>query len=85
MNTLTLETVNAYRDHGRPAARLEEGIAQARDVLDRLHTIGIDVEKLNDRLEEEGILTFIKAFDGLIKGIERKRMASLKKPLDRSF
>ncbi|MCS6303210.1 MAG: transaldolase [Nitrospira sp.] len=85
VNTLTLETLNAYRDHGRPAARLEEGIAQARDVLDRLHTSGIDVEKLSDRLEEEGILKFIRAFDGLIESIERKRMSTLKVPLDRSF
>ena len=85
VNTLTLETLNAYRDHGRPAARLEEGIAQARDVLDRLHTSGIDVEKLSDRLEEEGIRKFIRAFDGLMESIERKRMATLKIPLDRSF
>ena len=85
VNTLTLETLNAYRDHGRPAARLEEGMAQARDVLDRLHTSGIDVEKLSDRLEEEGIRKFIRAFDGLIESIERKRMATLKIPLDRSF
>ena len=85
VNTLTLETLNAYRDHGRPAARLEEGMAQARDVLDRLHTSGIDVEKLSDRLEEEGIRKFIRAFDGLMESIERKRMATLKVPLDRSF
>ena len=85
VNTLTLETLNAYRDHGRPAARLEEGMAQARDVLDRLHTSGIDVEKLSDRLEEEGIRKFMRAFDGLIESIERKRMATLKIPLDRSF
>ena len=85
VNTLTLETLNAYRDHGRPAARLEEGMAQARDVLDRLHTSGIDVEKLCDRLEEEGIRKFIRAFDGLMESIERKRMATLKIPLDRSF
>lgn len=84
VNTLTLETLNAYRDHGRPAARLEEGMAQARDVLDRLHTSGIDVEKLSDRLEEEGIRKFIRAFDGLIESIERKRMATLKEPLTRS-
>jgi transaldolase len=84
VNTLTLETLNAYLDHGRPAARLEEGIVQARDVLNRLHTSGIDVEKLSDRLEEEGIRKFIRAFDGLIESIERKRMATLKEPLTRS-
>jgi transaldolase len=76
--------LNAYLDHGRPAARLEEGIVQARDVLNRLHTSGIDVEKLSDRLEEEGIRKFIRAFDGLIESIERKRMATLKEPLTRS-
>ncbi|BFU92990.1 MAG: glucose-6-phosphate isomerase [Nitrospira sp.] len=83
VNTVTLETLRAYRDQGRPAARLEEGLAEARDVLDRLSEIGIDLEKVSDQLEEDGIRKFITAFDGLTESIERKRMATLKEPLDR--
>lgn len=83
VNTLTLETLHAYRNHGRPAARLEEGLAEARDVLDRLPEIGIDLEKVSDQLEEEGIRKFITAYDGLRESIERKRMATLTEPLDR--
>ncbi|MDF0666547.1 MAG: bifunctional transaldolase/phosoglucose isomerase [Nitrospira sp.] len=83
VNTLTLETLHAYRNHGRPSARLKEGIAEAREVLDRLREIGIDLEKVSDQLEEDGIRKFIMAFDGLMESIERKRMATLKEPLDR--
>ncbi|MDF0675192.1 MAG: bifunctional transaldolase/phosoglucose isomerase [Nitrospira sp.] len=83
VNTLTLETLQAYRDHGRPSARLEEGITEARNVLDRLRKIGIDLEKVSDQLEEDGIRKFITAFDGLTESIERKRTATLKEPLDR--
>ena len=31
-----METLNAYRDHGEPKARLEEDVAGARQVLARL-------------------------------------------------
>ena len=51
-------------------------------MLDRLSEIGIDLEKVSDQLEEEGIRKFITAFDGLTESIERKRMAALKEPLD---
>lgn len=85
VNTLTLETLEAYRDHGRPASRLEEQMAEARDVLDRLPKIGIDLEKVSDQLEGNGIRKFIAAFDGLTASIERKRVGALKEPLDRQM
>jgi len=85
VNTLTLETLHAYRNHGRSAARLEERMVEAHGVLDRLHTMGIDLEKVSDQLEEEGIRKFITAFEGLTESIERKRMAVLREPLERTF
>jgi transaldolase len=36
IDTLPLETLCAYRDHGRPGLRLEEGAEDGRRVLERL-------------------------------------------------
>ncbi len=83
VNTLTLETLQAYRDHGRPAARLEERIEETQDILDHLPKIGIDLEKVSDQLEDDGIKKFMTAFDRLMDSIERKREAALKEPVDR--
>ncbi|MDF0643803.1 MAG: bifunctional transaldolase/phosoglucose isomerase [Nitrospira sp.] len=82
VNTLTLETLQAYRDHGRPIDRLTEGTAEAREALDRLSKIGIDLERVSEQLEGDGIKKFIAAFDGVGESIERKRAAALKEPLD---
>src|SRR5262249_44434352 len=43
VNTMPLETIHAYRDHGQPADRLEEGAEEARRVLERLPELGIDL------------------------------------------
>jgi transaldolase/glucose-6-phosphate isomerase len=36
VNTVPTQTLNAYRDHGNPAARLEENIEEAQLVLNNL-------------------------------------------------
>ena len=36
VNTVPLETLDAYRDHGEPKARLEQDVKEARWVLERL-------------------------------------------------
>lgn len=66
VNTLPLETLNAYRDHGEPQARLEHGIAEARQVLAQLLGLGIDLDQLTQQLEDEGVNKFNKPFDKLL-------------------
>jgi len=75
VNTLPLETLNAYRDHGQPAARLEEGIVEARAALDKLPELGIDLDRVTQRLEDEGIQKFIDPFDRLLASLEKHRAA----------
>lgn len=55
VNTLPMETLEAYRDHGRPAATLEEGVAEAQAVLDRLPELDIDLDNVARQLEDEGV------------------------------
>lgn len=77
VNTLPLETLNAYRDHGRPAARLAEGLIEALKVLKTLPELGIDLDRVTARLEEEGIQKFIDPFDRLLASLEKHRVAAM--------
>jgi transaldolase len=71
VNTLPMETLRAYRDHGEPRVRLEGGLAGARSVLRRLCELGIDMDQAAQQLEDEGVAKFSQAFDGLIAALEK--------------
>ena len=60
------ETIDAYRDHGQPAARLEEGAAEAAAQLRQLAELGIDLAAVTQELEDEGVKKFIEPYDKLI-------------------
>lgn len=72
INTVPIDTLAAYRDHGQPAARLEEGMQAAYQVLERLREAGIDIDALTQQLEDEGVAKFRKAFDKLIAALKEK-------------
>jgi transaldolase/glucose-6-phosphate isomerase len=82
VNTVPEETLNAYRDHGDPAPRLEEGLVEAQQVLTRLSSLGIDLEAVTQQLEDEGVEKFNKAFDRLMDTLKQTCAAALKEPLD---
>ncbi len=73
INTLPLKTLEAYRDHGNPAPRLEENLDEAYRNLDRLAELGIDIDKVTQQLEDEGIEKFNKPYDSLMSNLEKKR------------
>jgi len=75
VNTMPMETLEAYRDHGNPAARLEEGVDEAASVLQRLPEVGIDLTQVTRQLVEEGIEKFNKPFDSLLNTLEKKARA----------
>jgi transaldolase len=81
INTIPLETINAYREHGKPASRLEEGIQEAYRVLETLPQAGLDLDALTQELEDEGVTKFSQAFEQLMAGLQEKRAVSLKSPL----
>lgn len=75
VNTMPLETLEAYRDHGEPAARLEDDYKGAHAVLDALPKFGVDLDQITLKLEEEGIDKFVKPFHKLIQSLEEKTTA----------
>jgi transaldolase len=75
VNTMPEETIEAYQDHGRPLMRLEDGLVDARRLLDELATAGVDYDDLTDTLEREGVEKFSEAFSELMGALEQKRTA----------
>jgi transaldolase len=75
VNTMPVETVAAYRDHGQPARRLAKGVDEAYRVLARLSAVGLTLDEATRRLEEEGIEKFNKPFDSLMETLRKKGAA----------
>jgi transaldolase len=73
VNTMPLETLKAYRDHGRPEVRIEEGLADAHEQVARLERIGLSIDQAAQTLEEEGIKKFVQPLLTLLGAIDRKR------------
>jgi transaldolase len=72
INTLPMETLDAYRDHGIPELRLERDLDQARGVMSGLSQVGIDIDKITQQLEDEGVEKFNKPFDMLLKTLSKE-------------
>ncbi len=70
--TAPRETLDAFRDHGEPAARLEHDIDRARDVFEQLPVVGIDIDVVTRQLEEKGVETFAASFQKLLRTIEER-------------
>ena len=73
VNTMPLETVEAFRDHGEVRLTLEEDVDEARELLDELAAAGVDYGDVTDTLEREGVEKFADSFRELLEGVEAKR------------
>ncbi|OCX53657.1 transaldolase [Mucilaginibacter sp. PPCGB 2223] len=73
VDTVPLETIEAFRDHGIAANVLEDGLDKATEALDRLKKAGIDIDKITQQLEDEGIDKFNKPFEKLLQSIEDQK------------
>jgi transaldolase len=73
VNTMPLETLNAYRRLGRPELTLERHIAEACDVREGLERLDVDLEAIAMQLEREGVTKFVEPFDKLQQWLEGQR------------
>jgi transaldolase len=72
VNTVPVETFDAYRDHGKPELRLEQDLDQARSVLQQLPELGIAIDQATEQLEREGVDKFNKPFDKLMETLAKR-------------
>ena len=73
INTLPIETLDAYRDHGQPHLSLEENISHAYHLLNKLSLLGIDIDRVTQQLENEGVEKFVNALDRLMLALAQKQ------------
>jgi len=73
VNTMPLETIEAFQDHGVVADTLERGVDEARQLLDELARAGVDYDDVTETLEREGVQKFSDSFAELLEGIRAKR------------
>jgi transaldolase len=67
INTLPDKTLAALRDHGQPALRVEDGIAEAVAQLAGLAQLGIDMDAVGERLQVDGVGSFEASFTQLLE------------------
>jgi transaldolase len=72
VNTVPLKTIDAYRDHGDPKSRLEQNVEEANWVIARLPELGINIDKVTQQIEDEGIKKFEESFDKLMESLTKK-------------
>ena len=73
VNTMPLETIDAYQDHGDPSPSpfSDHDIEQAQKDLDRLGEVGIDYDDVVQVLEDEGVAKFTASWQELLDDVER--------------
>ena len=75
VDTMPIETIEAFLDHGRIERTLDVGLDEAREALRAVEAQGISMRTVTDELISEGVASFGKSFDDLIESIDSKRKA----------
>jgi transaldolase len=73
VNTMPRETVEAFQDHGKVTATLEQDVDGARRTMEAFKAAGIDYDEVVETLEREGVEKFAKSFQQLFADVEAKR------------
>jgi transaldolase/glucose-6-phosphate isomerase len=73
INTMPLATMDAFRDHGKLRASLEEDVQGARQVMSTLDRLGISIAAVTAKILEDGIQVFAEAMDKVLNAIAAKR------------
>lgn len=76
VNTLPPATLAAFKDHGAVAETLTRDggdFLPPDEVMDRLLEVGVDLSQVTARLQDDGVQSFIDAFETLISQVAAKR------------
>lgn len=69
INTLPLETIDAFRDHGKATDTLTTNLDEADRILAEVKEKGIYMDEITQKLENEGIEKFNESYEKLLKSI----------------
>jgi transaldolase len=72
VNTMPEPTLQAVKDHGNVHGDTVTGsYADAHRVFDQLTTEGVNLDDVFERLEEEGVVKFVEAWEDLIANVQK--------------
>ncbi|HEX4203798.1 MAG TPA: transaldolase [Ktedonobacteraceae bacterium] len=75
VDTMPLETIEKFRDHGKVRLSIEDDIPGAQAVLNELEQVGIHYAQVTKQLQDEGVQKFADSFHQLFAGIDNKKHA----------
>ncbi len=76
VNTLPHDTLEAFLDHGTPRLTIEEDLDTAKQDLYLLQQQGIDLDKICDEIQQEGVDAFSASFKKLMDAVAEKARLS---------
>lgn len=83
VDTMPLETIENFRDHGKVDTTMEKDLQAAYAVLEELEKVGISYDQVTLQLQNEGVQKFADSFHQLFKGIEDKKNALAERQVNR--
>src|SRR5579885_2789606 len=70
VNTMPLETIEAFQDHGEIRGdTVLEGVDEARALLAKLEEIGVSYDEIVETIEAEGVQKFADSYDQIVESI----------------
>jgi transaldolase len=72
VNTLPPSTLESFMDHGRVAETLTRGLPEAQHQVAELADLGIDLDAVTRKLQEDGVVAFARPFRQLLESISEK-------------
>jgi len=72
VNTMPDATIDAFERRGTVACTINKGLDEARQVMEDLAKVGVDMADVSRTLEEEGVASFSKSFDELMGTLGEK-------------
>lgn len=75
VNTIPPATLAAFMDHGNLAETITKDLGQAKKDVEALKPLGIDLDAVTTKLQDDGVKAFEDSFVTLMHSIETKRAA----------
>ena len=72
VNTMPMNTLQAFWDHGVVENRIHTGIDEARQRFEQLAHLGISIDEVTEFLERDGVKKFADSYDALLQTIAQQ-------------
>ncbi len=74
INTMPPQTFEAFADHGKVrGATVEQDVKQSLDDLAAIEQVGVSLDAVTEKLQDDGVASFAKSFNQLMATLDEKR------------